>query len=232
MEPKVLIGYITNEYARRADFYDYLNMLDYPPNSTILPSHNASPAAARNKLIQTAIDEQFDKIVLIDDDHKFKPDTLKRLLAHDLDIVTALYVQRAWPHKPLVFDLVTPENEALYSYLEDPPKLREVQNAGMGFCVFNVSVFSKMEKPWFRLGELKGAEDQWCDDIGFFIRAKQAGFKIFVDETVTIGHLGTMVVTPIWDEKLGKWYIGYNTDYETEIRVPVSIPVNKYEFAK
>ena len=230
MDSKVLIGYITNEYARRADFYDYLNMLDYPINSTILPSHDPSPAVARNRLIQTAIDQGYDRLALIDDDHKFKPDTLKRLLAHDLDIVSALYIQRAWPHRPLMFDLVDEAGGSLYSYLEDAPGLVEKENAGMGFCVFKTEVFKRMEKPWFRLGELKGAEDQWCDDIGFFIRAKKAGFKIHIDQTVAIGHLGTMVVTPIWDEKEKKWYIGYNTDFDTEVRIPVSIPVEKYEY--
>lgn len=228
MDSKVLIGYITNEYARRADFYDYLNMLDYPPNSTILPSHDPSPAVARNRLIQTAIDEEFDRLALLDDDHKFKPDTLKRLLAHDVDMVTALYVTRSWPHRPLVFDLVDENGSALFSYLEEPPRFREIPNAGMGFCVFKTEVFKKMEKPWFRLGELD--KETWSDDLGFFNRARAAGFKLYVDETIVIGHLGTMVVTPLWDEKDKKWYIGYNTDYDTEVRIPVSVPIEKYEF--
>ena len=143
MDCKLLVGYITNEYARRSDFYDYLNMLDYPEGSILLHSPDASPAAARNRLVEAAFDIDATHLVLIDDDHKFPPNILKKLLVHDKDIVSALYIQRAWPHKPLVFDVNMSDGNSLYSYLDEAPRLREIANAGLGFCLFKMEVFKR-----------------------------------------------------------------------------------------
>jgi hypothetical protein len=227
VDPKVLIGVITGEYARRADFYDYFNMLRKPANAFMLLCHDRSPAHGRNLIIQTALEHNCTHVLFIDDDMTYDADSLDKLLSHNLDIVTGLYLRRDYPHQPLIFDYSDPEGSALYSYLEgDEPRLKPIQNAGLGFCLIKTDVFRKMEKPWVRLGELNS--EQWCDDIGFFNRARAAGFEMFCDTECCLGHMGTMIIKPLKEN--GAWYTTYDTGGKGALKTPQIIPGVQYEF--
>lgn len=215
---KVLIGVPTGEYARRADFYDYYNLLVKPEGTAVIFCHDRSPAHGRNLIIQLALDNDCTHVLFIDDDMAYHPSALLDLLSHDKDIVTGLYLSRAYPHQPLIFDLNTPEG-ALFCYLEEnEPRLRKVANAGLGFCLIKTDVFRKMEKPWVRLGELDC--EQWCDDIGFFNRVEKAGFEIYCDTQCRIGHMGTVVIWPYYDEQTKQWHTSYDTGGKGRINTP------------
>jgi hypothetical protein len=223
---KVLIGVATEEYSRRADFYDYFNMLDKNSVTTIcLFVHERSPARARNVIAEQALKNDCTHVLFIDDDMAFRADYLNRLLKHDKDIVSGLYLTRVYPHQPLVFDMADDQGKCLFAYLdEDTPDLMPVVAAGFGFCLIKTDVFRKMEKPWVRLGELDPQE--WSDDIGFFNRARAVGYQPYCDTTVQCGHIGTMI---IWPNKVeGKWFAGYDTigiGYEAESeRQMVNVP--------
>lgn len=223
MDTKVLIGVITGEYARRADFYDYYNLLEKPDGTMSIFCHDRSPAHGRNMIIDEAARIGATHILFIDDDMAFKPDALKQLLSHDLDVVTGLYLSRAYPHRPLIFDLVNEHGHALYSYLDGKDdRLKKVANCGFGFCLINTRIFKKFEKPYVRLGEID--PENWCDDIGFFNRVTAAGINIYCDMDCLIGHIGTVAIWPVYDE--GAWYSGYDTGGDTLLRVPQQVPAN------
>lgn len=229
VDPKVLIGVITGEYARRADFYDYYNLLIKPNNTFSLFCHDRSPAKGRNLIIEQAFIYDCTHILFIDDDMAYKPESLNQLLEHDLDIVTGLYLSRAYPHQPLIFDCADEDGRCLYSYLNaNEPRLKEVVAAGLGYCLIKTDVFRKLEKPWVRLGEIDSQE--WCDDIGFFKRVREAGFKIFCDMECLVGHMGTMVIWP--QKKDGLWYTGYDTSGRGMISTPQINPNIVYEVGK
>src|SRR5215510_857775 len=119
VDPKVMIGIPTAEYARRADFYDYLNGLQKPNPVGLMAVHGQSPARNRNIIIKQALEADFTHIFFMDDDLAFKPDLLMNLLKHDLDIVTGLYLFRSFPHKPILFDITNEKGEAAVHYLDD-----------------------------------------------------------------------------------------------------------------
>jgi len=228
VDTKILIAYPTNEWGRRADFHDYINRMDKPSNTYILPSHDRSPAHGRNLLIQASKDLECTHILLVDDDVVPKQNALMQLLSHDKDIVTGLYLSRAYPHAPFIFDIVDDAGAALNCYLEeDEPKLKKVLNCGFGFVLFKTHIFDKLEKPYVRLGELD--PEQWCDDIGFFNRVTAAGIEIYCDTECLIGHIGTMIVTPERDEN-GKWYTSYDSGGPAKVRFPQMIKP-EYKFA-
>src|SRR5215467_564714 len=181
---KVLISVVTGEYARRADFYDYYNLLIKPEGSSVILCHDRSPAHGRNLVIQAAIDNGCSHVLFIDDDMAYKPDALLKLLDHDVDIVSGLYLSRAYPHPPLAFDLANDEGAAFPMYLmpDITARLRPIVAAGLGFLLCKTEIFSKLEKPWIRLGELN--QEEWCDDIGFFKRVREANIQCFVDTEV------------------------------------------------
>src|SRR5215471_9150976 len=99
-----MIGIPTAEYARRADFYDYLGMLKTPENTARMAIHGQSPARNRNIIIRRALDENFTHVFFLDDDVAFRPDLLINLIEHDLDIVCGFQLFRSYPHHPLFFD--------------------------------------------------------------------------------------------------------------------------------
>lgn len=223
---KVLIGVITDEYARRADFYDYYHMMEKPEDALVAFNHNRSPARGRNELINAAIEQNCTHILFIDDDMAYPPDACNNLLKHDVDVVSGLYFSRAYPHNPLAFDLADDDGSAFPMYLTEGKKgLQPIVAAGFGFLLVKISVFEKLEKPYIRLGELNPQE--WCDDIGFFNRLRAAGVQSYVDLDVKIGHMGTMIIWP--DQQDGKWFSGYDTNGTTKINIPQFIPKPEYE---
>jgi hypothetical protein len=229
MEPnKVLIGVITGEYARRADFYDYYNLLTKPPDCAVLFCHERSPAKGRNMLIDAAKQHNCTHILFIDDDMAYKPDALLKLLEHDVDIVSGLYLSRAYPHHAFVFDLADEDGSCFPMYLTPGgPRLKPIEAAGFGFLLIRMTVFDKLEKPYVRLGELN--KEEWCDDIGFFNRIRQAGIKSYVDMDVMIGHMGTMIIWPNRDTQ-GAWMSGYDTNGTGVINTPQIQPKYQYAF--
>jgi len=230
VQSKVLITVTTMEYARRADFYDYLNMLNKPNDSVLLLCHDRSPAHGRNLLIRAAQENNCTHILFIDDDMAYTSDSLNKLLEDDKDVVSGLYLSRQYPHQPLVFDLADDDGSACPMYLLDKePRLRPIVAAGFGFLLCKTSVFDKLEKPYVRLGELNS--EQWCDDIGFFNRLRKAGIQSYVDMEVLCGHMGTMIIWPRWDEKEKQWISGYDTGAPVGmICTPQVMPKSKYEF--
>jgi len=214
---RVLVGVPTGEYARRADFYDYLNMLQLPTGSFQLFSHDRSPAHSRNLLIDAARSKNCTHILLIDDDMAFKEDALVHLLNDDKDIVSALYLNKPYPHAPLAFDLADESTgSCIPMYLDEKPGLIPIVAAGFGFILIKMSVFDKLERPYIRLGELDN--EQWCDDIGFFNRVRKAGIKSFVDTRVCVGHICSLSV---WPEYInGSWYTKLDTGGSGTIATP------------
>jgi len=228
---KVMICIPTGEYGRIASFHDYVSMLDKPEGTMITTTHGQSPARGRNIMIESAIQNGATHCLFIDDDMAFKADTLKRLLAHDKDIVSGLYVMRAYPHHPVIFDEAYDDGKCRFSFLNrGRGGLVEVVNLGLGMCLIKTEVFLSMAKPWITLGECE--KDHWCDDISFFNRARKAGFKMYCDLDVVCGHSMTAFVWPKRAED-GSWHTLYNTGGNDSFQVPqVTPPDEELESAR
>ena len=63
----------------------------------------------------------------------------------------------------------------------------ERNNFGNGFgCVLvHRSVFEMMDRPWFQF--IKGT---CSEDFYFFVNAHDLGFKLWIDPTIDLGHIG------------------------------------------
>lgn len=218
---KVMLGIPTAEMARRADFYDYVNLMNKPPNTVEMRSHGQSPARNRNLIIEQALHHECTHIFFLDDDVAFHPTILMNLLKHDLDIVSGLYLMRNYPHKPIMFDRANSNGTCRFKFLENGETgLVEVVATGLGCCLIKTDVFRNIEKPWIRLGELE--LDHWCDDIGFFLRVREAGYKIHVDLDNPVGHICSMIVWP--DRRDNKWLTVYDTSGEGVVSFPAVRP--------
>lgn len=220
---KIALAVPTAEAARRADFYDHYHALQLPEGTVCVFSHNQSPASGRNKMIDMAVEAGCTHILFLDDDMQPEPDLVLRLAAHNLDIVSGLYLMRTFPHMGVIFDEAYPDGQCKFSFLT-PEKtgLIEVVNCGFGCVLINLDVFKKLEKPYVRLGEI--FKDEWCDDVGFFNRVRQAGYRIYCDTDARVGHNLNVVIFPKYVD--GKWMTEY-VDGNGRIVIDQQIPTQE-----
>lgn len=232
---KILVALPTAEFARRADFYDYFNQLTKPEGTLMCSSHGQSPSRNRNIMIRQALENNCTHLFFVDDDVIIPPDALMRLLSHDKDIITGLYLMRNYPHYPIIFDEAYTDGRCRFSFLQKGRTgVEEIVNTGFGCVLIKTSVFTGMvekgetyknlsnEDLWLTLGELE--KDHWCDDISFFLRARKAGFKLFVDLDVQVGHMVSANITPVKLED-GSWSTQLVTTASAEgVRFPQIAP--------
>ena len=74
--------------------------------------------------------------------------------------------------------------------IEGKGELLEVNYTGMGFMLVKNRVFESLTYPWFRPIEKRIGDslDFTMEDVGFCLRAKEKGYKIFVDPQIIVGH--------------------------------------------
>lgn len=231
MNARVMIGIPTSEFARRADFYDYVDMIEKEGEGIelvgITRSHGQSPARNRNVIIETALQNGFTHILFLDDDVVVRPDIIKKLLAHDKDIVTGLYLMRNHPHFPILFDESYQNNYCRFQILHKGRRgLVEAVNTGLGACMFKIEVFEKMsdDKPWIRLGQIAQEKDHWCDDIEFFNRCREKyGYKLWCDLECPVGHMVSGTVFPMRKDD-GTWVTAATFDQKNIFELPQNTP--------
>ena len=128
---------------------------------------------------------------MLDTDMVFRLEDLERLLAHDLDVVSGLYqagdgrlmaapewvegLNAKWPPTP---DRKWPEG------------LSEVVATGMGCIAIKRAVFEKIGSGWFDYLPTAG------EDVSFCKRVADAGYTIWLDPGVRIGHIKPQVFIP------------------------------------
>jgi GT2 family glycosyltransferase len=147
---------------------------------------------ARNNAVQWAIDNGMDYIFWFDDDMVVeKADNAKplfsTLMAHDKDFVAPLFFQRRPPFMPLLFKRNQYKDGIFTTYdniMDYEKGLLEVDGVGFGCALTKVEMLKKIEKPWFVMG------DSFGEDLYFCEKAKQAGFEIYCDTSVQVGHIG------------------------------------------
>jgi len=154
---------------------------------------------ARNSIVEEALRAGCDYLFFLDDDQIIDIDNsmlpssrylfLKRLIQHmdndpAMGICGALYYQRdatdCWP-------VVMQVNRGGhgYSFLTHPEitgGLQRVAVTGGGAMLIRASVFDKIEHPWFRPELDFGTDIQICQKV------QEAGFTVWCDTSVEIGH--------------------------------------------
>lgn len=150
------------------------------------------PALARERIADEAVDKGMDYLFMIDDDMLCPIDIFEQLYKHNVDICAALAFTRYPPHKPVIYELnngydpVAKNSYNINYSVNSYPKDRLVQCDAVGFggVLIKVDVLKGMQKPWFMTTTGAG------EDIYFCWEAGKAGFKIFMDTSIKLGHLG------------------------------------------
>jgi hypothetical protein len=134
--------------------------------------------------VETALANGADKILFIDSDQTFSHDALKRLVDSGKDIVGAASLTRKEPIQYTCKDI-----DGNRIDFREKTGLVEVHTNGFPMTLIDCEVFSKIEKPYFSVSYNEG---QWIgEDESFCHAAREAGYKIWIDADVKVGHLGT-----------------------------------------
>lgn len=223
-ESKILVAVPTAGFSRNDQFYDFFNVMDKPVGTGIMFVRGQSPARNRNIAIRQALATNSTHVLFIDDDMACPPDTIARLLSHDKDIVTGLYLLRSFPHRPNIFDYAGPDGRCIHHFPSAGENgLIEIVNCGLGCVLIKTEVFKAMSDPWILLGETE--PDHWGDDIGFFNRVRKAGFKLYCDLSLECGHMGTVIIKPTYKDN--QWFTVYSTNGDGQAMFPSIVPSAK-----
>ena len=145
----------------------------------------------------------YDYIMWIDSDIIFTPQHFIKLLMHKKDIVSGVYLMsdgkyyatcEEWDEhffkKHGHFKFLTFED------VKGKEGLIEVSYTGMGFLLIKKGIFESMEYPWFRPVEKKigNMVDFTMEDFSFCLKAREKGYKIFIDPTARVGHEKKLIV--------------------------------------
>lgn len=189
---KIAIGIpaATNYYHRK--FVESLMGLKYPKDSQIkfiiLSGHQLP--FARNRIVEIAIEWGATHLFWIDADMVFPPNSLIHLFNRKLDIIHALSFRRIRPFYPCAFKWNSKENNfETIDYSEIETDLFEADAAGSACTLINIEVYKKLKKPYYYY-----KDNLYSSDLTFSINVKKLGYKIWVDRTLTTGHIGEEIV--------------------------------------
>jgi len=148
----------------------------------------------------------------IADDHCFSRTVVVDLLRRDVDIVVPLVCRRGPPYSLVIFDDERGEDEhgrtmyhqVQYDELPEDGGLFEVHAAGSAGMMVKRHVFEEIGFPWFENSDGISTNE----DVEFCRKAREAGFKIWCDTDVRLGHLGAVAAWPARRE--GEWGIVFD----------------------
>ena len=167
----------------------------------------------RNILFQKSLREGADYLMCIDSDIVWTPDDIEKLIAADKDVVSGIYANRQPvcndppTYTPCLYKRVPAGEYAVMMTI--PQELCRVDASGMGFVLIRRRVVEKMVELIPELGypfdflpisEINGKDNGKTglvgEDMCFFHRLHKAGFELWCEPSVQVGHLKTMAIYP------------------------------------
>jgi FkbM family methyltransferase len=190
---RILIGIPTAKHIEVDTFksiYDLIVPEGYTTTFQYFYGYNIDQV--RNLIAHWIVNTPYDYLFSVDSDIAFPPDTLVKLLAHDRDAVTGLYIQR----KPGQHIVEVYEDNGQggavnieYARLKNRG-LVEVTGAGFGCILIKRAVFETIGYPQFKYHSAIDHANTISEDVFFCRRARECGFKIWADTSIKCRHIG------------------------------------------
>lgn len=187
---KPLVAILTRETTSTAWAFAFKNLII--PGNAFIGLSGAPFDSARNAACRTFLEHKdFSHLVFLDDDVMAPPDTLLRLMAHNLPVVSGLYYRRNEPITPVMMK-DTPQGRAWITNYKIPD-LVEADYVGAGILCIRRDVIEKIRAPFMWAvdredlpPEMRMSEDYWACRRW----RTELGLKILVDTSVIARHGG------------------------------------------
>lgn len=156
-------------------------------------------AAARNRIVDRAKDLKVDYVFMVDGDIKLPHDAILNLLEDSKDVCLGYYAHR---HGEDNFDGRTCicklgefnfTNQFTIDELKDLKEKGQnkvqIHGGGMGCALINMSVFNKIQYPWYKWVNYEDRHGVLSEDLYFCVQCNKNKIPIYVDTRVGCGHL-------------------------------------------
>lgn len=151
---------------------------------------------ARNRIVHKFLKTTMEYLLFIDNDIIFAPKDILNLRHREKDIIGGVYFKKDLPYKPVANRQLSQDGD-----------LFEMAEIGTGFMMIRRNVFLKIQEmfpdhfyknegdetegqyyDYFRVGVFDGR--YLSEDYYFCQLARKAGFKVWLDGTVLVKHIG------------------------------------------
>ena len=183
--PKVIIGLPCTEIMKSKTAHAIAcAAVSEPSIIDVLMIQSCDLSSSRTWLVKEAIKRGATHLLFVDSDMLFPADIVRRLLAHDKDIISVDYNKRIFPLKSVLLKMPDVEVSETEPY--------KVAIAGTGIMLIKLALFAdpKMDKNWFSFGRNAEGENVIGEDGWFCNTARDAGYDVWVDPTIKVFHLG------------------------------------------
>jgi len=145
---------------------------------------------------------KFKFMLTYEDDNVPPPDGLLKLYENirHFDVLGGLYFTKGEGGQPMLYGDPNVQPLNFVPQKVQTGQIQRVNGTGMGFTLFKLSAFTKVEKPWFKTEQsydpAKGAKG-YTQDLYFYEKLVRAGGKVAVDNRVKVGHYDSDTET-VW----------------------------------
>lgn len=172
--------------------------MDRPGISVVAFTVGCLVYEARNEQAAMAINDGYDRVLWLDSDMRFDRDLMVRLgqdLDEGRDFVCGLAFKRQLPLLPVIYQTLDFEERPNELRVDAKPwgadipmdTIFQVEGAGFGACMVTTRMLKAV---WERFGPPFTPIPKLGEDLAFCLRAKKAGFKLYCDSRIRLGHIG------------------------------------------
>ena len=151
----------------------------------------------RNLIANWTMAHNYDYLFSVDSDISFAPDTLAKLLAHDKDIVSGIYIQRI-PGTHTI-EIMRKNEWGGVSHVDwntiKGQGLVPIDGCGFGCVLVKTEVFRAIPYPHFLYHSAIDHKDTLSEDVHFCNQARDRGFTLWADTSILCDHTGSWTFT-------------------------------------
>ena len=194
MKKRILIAIPTNRNIEAETFksiYDLVTPEGYDVHFQYFWGYQVDQV--RNLIADWTIRNGFDYLFSVDSDIAFAPDTLAKLLSHDKDIVSGVYIQRI-PGRHTIeimrknqFGGVTHVD---FADIKDQG-LVPIDGCGFGCVLIKSEVLKGIPYPHFLYHSAIDHANTVSEDVHFCNQARDRGFTLWCDTSILCDHIGS-----------------------------------------
>lgn len=144
----------------------------------------------RSKILNKALAHGCTHLFFLDSDMLCPQDTILRLLALDKPVVGAPYNKRQHPPETTVKLYQVADKETGKYRVAIPNEPFKCLALDTGCMLINLDIIKYIEKPYFDLMCDEDGNVVCTEDVWFCRKVLRAGFEIWCDPTIKVGHIG------------------------------------------
>jgi hypothetical protein len=177
---------------------------DLPPGSQFMVEDGLSTLPEKhNSLIRAFLGRRtLTHLLLLDSDMIFPPGMVPRLMGHAKDVVGVLYAKRLPPFEVVGGRCNSPDSAVRSLWPQVYPLrpgegLQRADLVGGGVQLVHRRVFETIPPPWFEMPPTTiNRGGHITDDYYFCEKVRAAGFELWCDTDLEVGHMTVASITP------------------------------------